>query len=210
MADGMTPADFNAMMGNGCTGDSWVMIILFALIFGGNGFFGNGRGGEQYATSADVQRGFDTQDINSQLRGITYGLSDLGYAIDNKIENAKDYVSAGISNTKDTVVAEGRGLQMQLADCCCTTQRNTDALRFDLANYSAATNASIHSEAEKTRALIQENKIEALQQKINALELANVVGAATANVVRYPTSTVYTGGTSPFCNCNNGCGCNAI
>lgn len=208
MAD-MSPADFGAMMGNGCGNDSWVMIILFALIFG-NGFgFGN-RGGEQYATSADVQRGFNTQDINSQLRGITYGLADLGYAIDNKIEGAKDFVTASISNTKDAVISEGRSLQAQLSECCCTTQRNTDAIRFDLANYSASTNAKIHEEAEKTRALITENKIEALQSKINALELANVVGSATANVVRYPNSTVYTSGANPFCNCNTGCGCNAI
>lgn len=206
MAD-MSPADFGAMMGRDGCNDSWVMIILFALIFG-NGFgFGN-RGGEQYATSADVQRGFDTQDINSQLRGITYGLADLGYAVDNKVEGAKDYVSAAISNTKDAVITEGRGLQAQLAECCCTTQRNTDALRFDLANYSAATNAAIHEEAEKTRNLIQENKIEALQQKINALELSNVVGAATANVVRYPTMSVYSSGANPFCGCNSGCGMN--
>jgi hypothetical protein len=47
---------------------------------------------------------------------------------------------------------------------------------------------------------LAQNKIEALQGRINQLELA----AATQNTVKYPTSMSYTAGYSPFCNC--GCG----
>lgn len=44
---------------------------------------------------------------------------------------------------------------------------------------------------------LAQNKIEALQSKINSLELAQ----ATSGVVRYPSATTYTAGMSPFCNC---------
>lgn len=95
---------------------------------------------------------------------------------------------------------------MQLADCCCTTQRNTDALRFDLANYNAGILAAIGADGEKTRAMIQQNKIETLQGRINQLELNN----AMCGVVRYPTASTYYAGNNPFCGNNGGCGCGGI
>ena len=75
-----------------------------------------------------------------------------------------------------------KDISAQISECCCKTQ------------------TAIHAEGEATRALIQENKIEALQQKINALELQS----ALCGVVRYPNAMVYNAGTSPFC-CNNNC-----
>lgn len=187
---------------NSGMGGSWIWaFLIFALLGGG---FGNaGRGYEQYATSSDVQRGFDTQDINGQLRGITNGLSDLGYALDNKVEGAKDYLSAGIAGVKESVNTEGRNLQMQISQAHCEDMRNVDALRFDMANYHADTNAVTVAQSQKILDAINQNKIEALQGRINQLELQNAMNG----VVRYPNGWTYNAGTSPFCNCNNGCGC---
>lgn len=115
-------------------------------------------------------------------------------------------------------------------DCCCSTkmliQDNTAAVnagiaqnRFDAAlgnanlnaglaqnRYDAAMNTSaivqaIQQDGEATRQMMQQNKIEALQQKVQGLELQNAV----AGVVRYPMSTAYNAGYNPFCNCGNGC-----
>ncbi len=114
-------------------------------------------------------------------------------------------------------------------DCCCSTkmllQDNAAAInagiaqtRYDAAlntanlnagmaqnRYEAALNTgqivqAIQQDGAATRQMIQENKIEALQQKINGLELQNAV----AGVVRYPMSTAYNAGFNPFCNCGNG------
>lgn len=49
----------------------------------------------------------------------------------------------------------------------------------------------------------QENKIEALRDKINGLELQNAMNG----VVRYPMSTAYNAGYNPFCNCGQNYGC---
>lgn len=95
--------------GNG--GGLWVFALLLLLI-GGNGW---NRGGEQLATSADVQRGFDTNALEQQIRGITYGLSDLGFALNNSIEGAKDNINAYVGSVKDAVIGEGRSMQAQLS-----------------------------------------------------------------------------------------------
>lgn len=118
-------------------------------------------------------------------------------------------------------------------ECCCSTkmliQDNTAAINAGLAQvryddalntanlnagmaqnrYEAALNTgqivqAIQQDGAATRQLLQENKIESLQQKINDLNMQ----AQLAGVVRYPMSTAYNAGFNPFCNCgNNGCMC---
>ena len=87
------------------------------------------------------------------------------------------------------------------------TERKTDAINnglcslgYEMANKFGETNALIIAENQKTRDLIQQNKIETLQGRINQLELQQ----AMSGVVRYPSGMTYTAGFSPFCNCNNG------
>jgi hypothetical protein len=66
-----------------------------------------------------------------------------------------------------------------------------------------ATIQAIREEGNTTRAMIQNDKIEALQQKVNNLELQNAMNG----VVRYPMGLSYNAGPSPFCNCGNNWGC---
>lgn len=68
---------------------------------------------------------------------------------------------------------------------------------------TAAIKEAILLDGQKTRDLITENKMEALQSRISQLEL----NQAVAGVVRYPNSTAYNAGPNPFCSC--GCGFNS-
>lgn len=54
-------------------------------------------------------------------------------------------------------------------------------------------------EGQKTRDMLAQNKIEALQGKVAQLELANQL----AGVVRYPNGWTYDAGRSPFCGGGN-------
>lgn len=166
---------------SGFNGDGLWVFALLLLLFGGNG--GWGRGGEQYATSADVQRGFDTSEITRKLDGLANGICDATYALNNDITN------------------EGRATQNAIADCCCTTQRNIDSVRFDMANYVADIKANDTANTQKVLDVLAQNKIEDLQGKVNNLELQN----ALAGVVRYPNGFVYNAGTNPFCGCGGYC-----
>ena len=88
----------------------------------------------------------------------------------------------------------------KIQQCCCETQRAIDGVNYNNAINTASINANTTASTQKILDALAENKIEALQSKIQSLELAQAMN----NVVRYPNATTYTAGNSPFCNC--GCG----
>lgn len=63
---------------------------------------------------------------------------------------------------------------------------------------TASINAVTVNQTQKILDVLAQNKIEALQSKVNQLEMQN----SLAGVVKYPMSSVYSAGGSPFCNCN--------
>ena len=95
--------------GNGMWGDGgwWVLIILFALIFWGNGNWGGNNGGNG-ATSAALTRGDLCMDMNfSQLensvRGIADGICSLGYDQLAQINAVNNSINTGFSNLNSTI-----------------------------------------------------------------------------------------------------------
>lgn len=197
METGYSLSDISAVTGgmNGLGGGNSLvtLLLLFALISGG-GAFGWGNRGDygQYATAASQQEilfGQQFQNIDNKLdRGFTSlgnGIADATFALNNSIKDG-NYAT-----------------QTAIKDCCCTTQRNTDALRYDMAQMFANSNAQHTAEIQSVKDILAQNKIETLQGRINQLELQS----AMCGVVRYPNSMTYDAGTSPFCNCNRGCGC---
>lgn len=162
----------------GFGGGSWMWLILVFFLFGNGGFgFGGNRANE-------IQQGFDTAEVTRKLDGITNGLADGFYA----------------QNT--TMLTNFGNISSQMAQCCCETNRNIDAVRYENAKNTCDITTAIHAEGEATRSLIQQNEMQALRDKVHYLEQ----NAALCGVVRYPLATTYTAGTSPFCGCNS-CGC---
>ncbi len=144
------------------------------------------------ATTGDIQRGFDTNEITRKLDGLTNGLCDGFYAQNTNLLN-------GFASANGSVANEVRAIQSQMANCCCETNRNIDSVRFDLANYNAQINANTTAQTQKVLDAISQNRFEAMQNRINQLELNN----ALCGVVRYPNAMAYSAGTSPFCSCGN-------
>lgn len=168
----------------GGNGGSWWIILLFLFAMGGGGFGFGGFGGANGAlTRAEMQQGFDTAEITRKLDGMSYGIADSTFALNNTITN------------------EGRSIQSQLADCCCNTRLGIAELSAQNDRNTCTITTAIHAEGEATRALIRENEIQALRDKVQALELGN----AMCGVVRYPNQMAYTTNCNPFGS--NGC-CN--
>ena len=69
--------------------------------------------------------------------------------------------------------------------------------RYESALNTAKINETTVAQTQKILDGMAQNKIEALQAQVNALELQNAV----AGVVRYPNSWVYDAGKAPFCTC---------
>lgn len=189
LADIAAASRENGMFGGS---GSLVLILLFLIIFGGGGFGcrNNGDYG-QYATAASQQQILFNQQFD---------------ALGNKINSIGDGICSSTYALNNTILGEGRALQGQMAEMNLVTQRNTDALRFDMSNYASATQAAIHAEAEATRNMLQQNKIESLQAQVNQLNLQQQL----CGVVRYPSALTFNAGPSPFCACSNGCGCGNI
>ena len=164
-----------------------VLIILFALIFGwgGNGL-GRCNDFGQYATTAsqtEILLGQQFQNLDNKIDRIGNGIADATFALNNSIKDG-NYATQNI-----------------IKDGFCANQRNIDSVRFDMSNYASAIQATDTANTQKILDVLAQNKIEALQGRINQLELQN----AMCGVVRYPNGMTYNAGTSPFCACNNGC-----
>ena len=181
--------------------DAWIVIILFALIFGwgNNGFggFGGNNGGGYVATAAtqaDIQRGFDNSAVISKLDGISNGLCDGFYAMNNSMLTGFNGINTNIMQTgygiqqainADTVanMQNTNALQSQLANCCCETREAIQGINFNMAQNTCAlqntmngnTRDIIESQNAGTRAILDylcNEKIATLQAENNDLRRA--------------------------------------
>ena len=175
----------------GFGGGAWWIIILFLFMFGmGGGGWGWGNRGNDALTRAEMQQGFDTQEITRKLDGLSYGMCDGFYAQNTTMLNGFAGVTSAV-----------RDAQFAAQQCCCETNRNIDSVRYDAQKNTCDITTAIHAEGEATRALIQKNEMQNLRDRLQQMELRE----AMCGVVRYPMATTYTSGGNPFCGCNNGC-----
>lgn len=122
-------------------------------------------------------------------------------------------LNAGIAQARYDSALGMAGISQNIAQSRYDDALNTAAVNANIAQQgynaamnTAAINANTTAQTQKILDALQQNKIEALQAQVNALELQ----AATSNVLRYPSSWTYNAGMSPFCGCNAGCGCGNI
>lgn len=187
----------------------WLFAIL-ALMWGGNGgFFGGNNLGFRPATAEDVNNGFNFNDLQNQNRDIINAIT-TGTAQSVAATNQVYHDTLVALNDKYSELQRDFGglavgqanLLAKENECCCNTLRAIDGINYNGAINTAAIKETIMLDGQKTRELITTNKIEALQDKVNKLELAQAV----AGVVRYPTSCAYSAGANPFYACGCGCG----
>ena len=146
MSHELSLADVAAVNGGGMNGEMWnnpfIYLVWLAVLGGGGLFgnrFGNDPGGQGAITRSDLFEGFNNQDVNAQLRGITNGLCDGFYAVNNGMKD-------GFYAIKDAI---------------CGTNRNIDGVKYDLST-------AIHAEGEAPRALINQNTIQELRDRLEA------------------------------------------
>lgn len=168
---------------------AWWIIILFLFLFGANGFGGLG-GGNGALTRAEMQQGFDTQEITRKLDGITNGLADGFYSQNTTMLNGFAGVTAAVN--------ESRFASQQ---CCCETNRNIDNVRYEGAKNTCDIITAVDKSTQKVLDAITGNRIAEMQNQINQLQL----NAALCGVVRYPNQFTYSAGNNPFCTPTCGC-----
>lgn len=144
----------DGMFGGGNNGILWLFAIL--LLGGGYGFGGRG----QAATTEDLASGFNFSALQNKTNDILAAVNNNNQVLGNAI------CQLGYQDAQHTY-----DLSRQIADCCCTTQRGIDSVKFDMVNYSAATNAAITAGTQKILDKMCADQTAAMQARIQQLEL---------------------------------------
>lgn len=168
-----------------------VMLFLFPMMFGGGmwggGMFG-GMGGwvnggmvaaaNGALTRADLCSEFNFNGLENAVRGVTQGLCDGFYAMQNSINGIGTTVMQGFSqaelsraNQQAALMQQLNALGYQQKDCCCETQRSIDNVRFTIAQEDCNTRNLMQT---NTRDIIesQNSGFRAILDKMCQQELA--------------------------------------
>lgn len=195
----------DGMAGNGWGGMIWLFAIL-ALMGGGFGNWGNNGMGNANAIQADVNRGFDNQNLQAQTRDIlaavTAGTTQNVAAANQVYHDVVGYVGDKYNELQRDVAALSVGQANIIGkqqEIGCNVLRAIDGVNYNTAMQTAAINANTAEVGQKILDAIVGDRMAAMQNRINQLELQNQL----AGVVRYPNGWTYNAGQSPFCN-----GCN--
>ena len=208
---GLTASDV-ALLNNDGMGGWNGMIWLFAILalFGGGGFGFNGNNNGVNALNADMQRGFDTQNLQAQTRDILGAVTNgTAQTIAASTQNASNAITA-IKDGNASLIREFGNVETALTalsgnmqSCCCDVKQLVQATsaatnaqiaqsNYDAAMRDAATNANFTAQIQSVKDEIAQNKIEALQAQVSQLQLAQ----ATSGMLRFPNSWSY--GAGPF------------
>ena len=205
----------DGMMGGG---GIWIFALLILLgLFNGGGFgFGNNAaatalGFENLATSAEVQRGFDNQNVQAQTRDILSAVTNgTAQTIAASTQNATNAINA-IKDGNAALIREFGTVETALTalggkqqECCCEILRAVDGVNYNGAINTAAINANTTAGMQKILDAISANRMADMQSRINQLELAQ----ATSGMLRFPQSWSY--GAGPFPPIFGGCGCGNV
>lgn len=156
--------------GNGS--GAWVFFLFFLLAWGGGGFGWGNREASNALTRGELCQDMNFQSLENSVRGIQDGLCDGFYAMNTGMLNG----FAGVNSAIATL-----GYQNQ--QCCCETNRNIDAVRYENAkNTCDIVNAS-NANTQRILDVITQNQIQDLRDKLQEAQLQNSQCAQNAYLI---------------------------
>nr|DAM55824.1 MAG TPA: hypothetical protein [Caudoviricetes sp.] len=186
-------SDLKAIMGdnNGTFGGGGLLMVVILFLFlvmlrGGSGNQGDYGQHATAATQQEILYGQQFGQINDRLTNIGNGICNLGYEMQGNIGQLGKEMALAQNGTNMAIMQTGNGIQAQLADCCCKTQRAIDSVNANIdAKFAALEKSQL------------EQRIAEQSARIASLEMDNRM----YGIVRYPNGYTYTAGPSPFCGC---------
>lgn len=173
------PAGGYGGYGNGGFGGdgAWAGILALAALGGGFGGWGGRNGGccndfggngnavanELATDTAALQDRISSEAIDEKVCRVEMAIGDAKYAS-----------ALGDKDLQYAVMAGNNDLQRQISDCCCTTQRSIDQVRFDASlsncqqnNYLAQEFCKVHRNIDDLR---RDAEVAALKERIRIQE----------------------------------------
>lgn len=203
MSDGMgvTPV-YNLDSNNGGFGGEggWFMMFLFFLLAWGGGGFG-GFGGNVGTGTNFINNDFLYSNLSNQLGR----LHDQNTYIGNSLQQ-------GLCSTTYELGSKINGVQNAIESCCCATQKELLINRYEAEKNTCAITNAIHADGEATRALLTQNTIQDLRDRLQSAEFGLSQMAQTANIINqvrpFPVPSYTT--CSPYSSPLSGCGTSCI
>lgn len=216
----LSASDVALLSGNGGFGfgngfEGLIYLAVIAAMFGNGGFgfggngFANAIGYENLATQAQVDRGFDTQNMMANQRetlaAVNAGTAQAVAATNQTFHDLLAAQQSLYNETARDIAALAVGQANALANqnaCCCDLKQQIAQSNYDAAMRDAATNANFTAQIQSVKDAMAQDKIEALQAQVSQLQLAQ----ATNGMLRFPNSWTYGAGFFPpvFGGCCNG------
>ena len=191
-----------------------IFIWLFAMFGGGIGGFG-GFGGYGAYGAQQISNDFLYSNLNAGQEAIRAGqlatqngIASLGFDLTNQINGVGQTIGQGLCSTTYELSSKidasrydqalsAQQMSRQISDCCCSTNRNIDALANQASMDTCAIKEAIFRDGEATRALINANTMQELRDKLNAAEMAlsnsaqtnaieQAIDAKVASIIGFP------------------------
>ena len=203
-SNGITPV--MNMGDNGMNGFMGIfgLLILLGILNGGFGGGLGGNNGNANAIQADVNRGFDNQNLQAQSRDILGAVSAgtaqsvaatnqvyhdiVGNLGDKYMELARDV--AGVQGSVAQAIANQN-------ECCCSTKllisESTAGLSAQIAQNKYENALALAGLEQRLSSKMDKGEITALRDQVQQLQLAQ----ATAGMLRFPNMWTFNGGIFP-------------
>ena len=203
-SNGITPV--MNMGDNGMNGFMGIfgLLILLGILNGGFGGGLGGNNGNANAIQADVNRGFDNQNLQPQSRDILGAVSAgtaqsvaatnqvyhdiVGNLGDKYMELARDV--AGVQGSVAQAIANQN-------ECCCSTKllisESTAGLSAQIAQNKYENALALAGLEQRLSSKMDQGEITALRDQVQQLQLAQ----ATAGMLRFPNMWTFNGGIFP-------------
>lgn len=218
VADALALQDRNNNGMFGGEGGLWVFFLFFLLAWGNGGFGpGNNAATQGALTRAELYEGLNNQGLENGIRNIQNGLCDGFYSMNTTMLQGMNGIQSQLCqgfNGVNNNIAESRFAAQQ---CCCETNRNLDAVRYENARNTCDIVNAIKADGDATRALMTQNTIQELRDNLQAAQLQLGTLSQTQTIINavrpFPTPSYIT--CSPYTaangygsyGCGNGCGC---
>lgn len=230
---GLSVADALALSRNndgmfGGNGGSWVFFLFFLLAWGGGGFgWGNRDNGA--LTRGELCQDMNFQQVENGVRGIQQGLCDGFYAMNTGMLNGFNGLQRDLCTGFANVSAGINQARFDSQQCCCETNRNIDAVRYENSRNTCDIVNAIREDGALTRAQMTQNQIQDLRDRLQEAQFQNSQCAQNEYLISqlqpvakpaYITCSPYASygyngfngysgfnGCNGFNNCCNSCGC---
>lgn len=175
MSEGFSIADAAALArNNDCCNDNnwgnggfmWVFFLFFLLAWGGNGWGFNRNNENGNLTRAELCESFNFNDLQRQLLGVQNGLCDGFYAMNTTMLQGFNGVQRDLCNGFNGVNNNITQLGYQMKDCCCETNRNIDAVRYENAQNTCQIMQNNDRNTQRIIDTMTQNTIQALRDKL--------------------------------------------